>query len=112
MFLLKTCFCILQMSYARNLPWQHFADMSNREPSSRSEVGQGNAQFLEMFDASVKAWNKDRIMAARKARQAYQHALHLQPHKGNLYSDLCLCLDMIDNVDKKSQYVVYVMLYF
>lgn len=93
-------FVWVQISYARNLPWQLFAGMSNT--GSSCQTGAASAEILRTFNSSIKAWNNERIMAAREARKAYQHALHLQPDKGNLYSDLCLALDMVHNLDKES----------
>jgi hypothetical protein len=100
MVLIAVLLVWVQISYARNLPWQLFAGMSNA--SSSSQIGATSAEILRTFNSSMKAWNNERIMAAREARKAYQHALHLQPDKGNLYSDLCLALNMIHNLDKES----------
>lgn len=93
----------IEITYARNLPWELTSDTSDGDSWSVSKAAQENQQILATFGMSLKIWNEQRLQSAIKAKRAYQHALHLQPQKGNLYSDLCLCLHLIGTLDEDNQ---------
>ncbi|KAI5077841.1 hypothetical protein GOP47_0007665 [Adiantum capillus-veneris] len=84
----------IELSYARCLPWE--LSSCNLEGHGRSSRdSQDQKDFFNAFGSSVKAWKKQRLEATLRSKRAYQHALHLQPERGNLYADLCSCLDAI-----------------
>eukprot|EP00250_Pteridium_aquilinum_P005930 c15945_g1_i1 orf=480-5567(-) len=90
----------IEISYARSLPWEPTSGTLDGDSQSRSRDAQERESTLTTFCSSLKAWKEHRLEAALKAKGAYQHALHLQPQKSNLYADLCLCLDFIGTLDE------------
>lgn len=85
----------LQILYARNLPWDITFGILDGDSGNTLKGAYGKKNLLTDFGLSLTAWKEQRLEAALKAKRAYQHGLHLQPHKGNLYADLCVCLDFI-----------------
>ncbi|KAH6558445.1 hypothetical protein KP509_1Z063400 [Ceratopteris richardii] len=92
----------IEISYARNLPWELKQCVLDEDRISRT-IDQ--SKILHSFALSLNAWREERLSAALKSKRAYQHALHLQPHKAYIYADLCSCLHYIANLtdDKKSK---------
>ncbi|MCO5601085.1 hypothetical protein L7F22_055204 [Adiantum nelumboides] len=92
----------IELSYARSLPWDPpSCTVEWGVRSSRDSQDEKNSFWI--FGSSLKAWKEQRMEAALRSKRAYQHALHIQPQRGNLYADLCSCLDAIGHYMEDSK---------
>ncbi|KAJ0987147.1 hypothetical protein J5N97_005503 [Dioscorea zingiberensis] len=76
----------IQIAYAKCFPWE-----GERMGFEMNE---------DIFNSSISNWKKTCLSAAISARKSYQRALHLVPWEANMYTDICIALDLICSLEE------------